>query len=349
MTDEQFSALLESTPKNQNIDKYLKVTRNKLSTYCRIAVSYSGGSDSDTMLDLIELVKPEDCGEIKYVFFDTGLEWDATLRHVAEMEERYGITIERLKAKKTIPAACKEYGIPFIAKEPSHYLGILQAHGFDWNDRQENATAKKYGKCQSVLDWWFCAPRISRNGKKRKDITQFKHLREFMQQHPPNFAISKKCCDYAKKNVSHEFNREFRPDICIGGMRLSEGGLRTASIKNCFSLPRDDVYYAEYRPLWFWTDEDKRIYKEWRGLQYSDCYENWGFKRTGCVGCPCAAASVEQLRIAEQYEPNKVKAAYAVFGKSYEYREKYNEFKKRAREVGTEQISLFDAPHKTEG
>ena len=36
-------------------------------------VSYSGGSDSDTILDLIELVKPESCGEIKYVFFDTGL------------------------------------------------------------------------------------------------------------------------------------------------------------------------------------------------------------------------------------------------------------------------------------
>ena len=34
------------------------------------------------------------------------------------------------------------------------------------------------------------------------------------------------------------------------------------------------------------------------------------------------------LQIAEQYEPNKVKAAYAVFGKSYEYREAYNRFKK---------------------
>ena len=35
----------------------------------KIMVSYSGGSDSDTILDLIELVKPESCGEIKYVFF----------------------------------------------------------------------------------------------------------------------------------------------------------------------------------------------------------------------------------------------------------------------------------------
>jgi len=34
------------------------------------------------------------------------------------------------------------------------------------------------------------------------------------------------------------------------------------------------------------------------------------------------------LNIAEQYEPNKFKAAFAVFGKSYAYREAYNKFKK---------------------
>ena len=37
---------------------------------------------------------------------------------------------------------------------------------------------------------------------------------------------------------------------------------------------------------------------------------------------------LQKLHIAEQYEPNKVKAAFAVFGKSYEYREAYNRFKK---------------------
>lgn len=47
-----------------------------------------------------------------------------------------------------------------------------------------------------------------------------------------------------------------------------------------------------------------------------------------CVGCPCSSKAVQELQIAEQYEPNKVKAAYAVFGKSYEYREAYNFFKK---------------------
>ena len=60
MTD--FKKLLETAPPNQNITKYLMVTRDKLKQYKRIMVSYSGGSDSDTILDPlgIELVgKPE--------------------------------------------------------------------------------------------------------------------------------------------------------------------------------------------------------------------------------------------------------------------------------------------------
>ena len=87
MVDADFNKLIETAP-NQNITKYLMVTRDKLRQYKKIMVSYSGGSDSDTILDLIELVKPESCGEIKYVFFDTGLEYDATHRHRKEVAEK---------------------------------------------------------------------------------------------------------------------------------------------------------------------------------------------------------------------------------------------------------------------
>ena len=39
--------LNEDVPLNNNIQKYMMVTRNKLREYGRIAISYSGGSDSD--------------------------------------------------------------------------------------------------------------------------------------------------------------------------------------------------------------------------------------------------------------------------------------------------------------
>ena len=329
MNDIEFYDFLhDAVPKNLNIHKYLIVTRNKLKEYNRIVISYSAGSDSDIMADMIELVKPSDgYGEIRYVFFNTGLEYDATLRHVAETEQLYGITIERVKAKKPIPAACREHGIPFICKDVSNMLSRLQRYGFDWHDSAENATAKKYGRCKSALDWYFNRRPPSAKGKSVYNISRYKLLREFIMAHPPGFLISDKCCKYAKKDVANEFDREFKPDLKVIGMRQAEGGRRLGSIKNCFT-PANGSTTANYRPLWFWTDIDKQIYKEWRGIHYSDCYELWGFQRTGCVGCPCSSKALQELQIAKQYEPNKVKAAYSVFGKSYEYREAYNNFKK---------------------
>jgi len=329
VNDDEFVKFLDNgVPMNHNIFKYLMVTRNKLRQHKRITVSYSAGSDSDIMLDLIELVKPpDDCGEIRYIFFDTGLEYDASLRHIAEVERKYDVTVERIKPRKSIPAACREHGVPFICKDASEMLNRLQKHGFDWHDSPDYATTDKYGRCKSALDWYYNRRSLSGTGKTKYSINRFKLLRQFIMAQPPDFAISDRCCDYAKKNVANDFDKRFKPDLKIIGMRQAEGGRRSGSIKNCFTAASDTVT-ANYRPLWFWTDDDKRIYKEWRGIQYSECYEVWGFSRTGCVGCPCNSKALQELQIAEQYEPNKVRAAYAVFGKSYEYREAYNRFKK---------------------
>ena len=329
MNDKEFRNFMDGAiPRNLNIHKYLMVTRNKLREHRRISISYSGGSDSDIMLDIIELVKPdEDCGEIRYTFFDTGLEFDATLRHITEIEQAYNVTINRIKPQKSIPAACREHGIPFICKDVSEMIARLQNHGFDWNDKSDNATTDKYGRCKSALDWYFNRRTPSESGRNTKfSIARFKLLREFIMINPPTFVISDKCCDYAKKNVSKEIDKIFKPDLKIVGMRQAEGGRRVGSLHSCFSSATESRI-ANYRPLWFWSDEDKRIYKEWRNIRYSDCYEIWGFSRTGCVGCPCSSKALQDLTIAEQYEPNKVKAAFTVFGKSYEYREEYNRFK----------------------
>lgn len=72
-----FNELLENTPKNLNIYNSLLKGRYMLERHNKIAVSVSGGSDSDTIMDLLELVKPDTC-ELSYVFFDTGMEFFAT-------------------------------------------------------------------------------------------------------------------------------------------------------------------------------------------------------------------------------------------------------------------------------
>jgi len=258
------------------------------------------------------------------------LEFDATLRHITEVEQKYGISIEQIKPLKNIITACREYGIPFICKDTSDILSRLQRHSFNWNETSEEATPEKYGQCKSALDWYFNRRPPSVSGISKYSIKQHRLLHEFILAYPPTFAISERCCDFTKKNVSKDYDKQFKPDLKIIGMRQAEGGRRVGSVKNCFT-PAGIRTIANYRPLWFWTDEDKRIYKEWRGIRYSDCYEIWGFTRTGCVGCPCSSKAVQDLRIAEPFEPNKVKAAFSLFGKSYEYREAYNAFKKAHR------------------
>lgn len=70
---------------------------------------------------------------------------------------------------------------------------------------------------------------------------------------------------------------------------------------------------------------------------------------TGCCGCPISYKAVEDLQKIGKYEPNLEKAAWNVFGKSYEYRKLYNEYKqermlkeKIERENVPGQISIFD-------
>lgn len=334
MSDDEFSDFIErQTPKNINIVKYLITTRNKLKEFNKIAVSYSGGSDSDIVLDLIELVKPPEGGEIQYVFFDTGLEWDATLRHVRATSDKYGVDIEIRKPKKPIPVAVKEYGVPFLTKDVSNKIYRAQYHNFDWTLSKEEVAGWSPDEAKgqvNVQGWW--------SGTYGRSFSIDRHylLRDFLQSYPPEMKISDKCCDYAKKNVAKDFNKEYNPDLRIDGQRQCESGRRSAIHSSCFE-PATIYGAAHYMPLFFWSNEDKAEYKQWRSIKYSDCYEIWGLERTGCLGCPLANDAEKELNIALPFEPIKVKAAYSVFGNSYEYRKKYAAYKEaRKNEFGTE-------------
>jgi len=319
--------ILDTAPKNLSIVDSILKARSVLSRHSNVAVSVSGGADSDCVLDLLELVKPDSCA-IRYVFWDTGLEFNATKRHLDYLEEKYGIVIERRRAEKMVAAACREYGVPFISKDASDMFYRLQNHNFDWNDSAEAATPEKYGKCKSALDWFFDRRGNTASGKSRFSIARFAMLREFVSAYPPLFKISEKCCEHAKKRPSRLYYKANDIDLAVTGMRRAEGGARSGVISSCFSLGKDGAP-DNYRPVWYWTDADKALYKSWRELRYSDCYEIWGMTRTGCVGCPCNSNALIELDTVRQYEPQLVKAAFGIFGESYNYKAQYNEFKRQ--------------------
>jgi 3'-phosphoadenosine 5'-phosphosulfate sulfotransferase (PAPS reductase)/FAD synthetase len=305
---------------NYQSTKYLLVTNQKVQEYDNIAVSISGGSDSDLMIDMF--AKCDDEKKVRYVFFDTGLEYQATKNHLDYLEEKYKIKIDREKAIKPIPSCCKQYGQPFLSKHVSEMMSRLQKHNFKWEDKPYDELIKEYPKCQCALQWW-----CNEKGEKSSfNINRNKLLKEFITSNPPNFNISNKCCKYAKKDVSVKYNKNNNIKLDVVGVRKSEGGVRATRYKSCFDKNNDG--YDKYRPLFFFTDKDKLDYKNCFNVVYSDCYEIWGMKRTGCVGCPYGKELNQELEYIQQYEPKLYKAVCNVFKDSYTYTEQYYEFRK---------------------
>jgi 3'-phosphoadenosine 5'-phosphosulfate sulfotransferase (PAPS reductase)/FAD synthetase len=304
---------------NYQAVKYLLVTNQKVQQYKNIAVSVSGGSDSDIMIDMFTKCDPD--RKVKYVFFDTGLEYQATKNHLDYLEEKYNIKIQRERAIKSIPKSCKDHGQPFMSKYVSEMMSRLQRHNFKWEDKPFEVLYKEYPRCKSALQWWCneCGENSSFN------IKRHKLLKEFIVQVPPTFPISNKCCQYAKKDLSRRFNIENKIDLHVVGVRKSEGGVRATRYKSCFDLKPEG--WDEYRPLFFFLNKDKEEYKECFNVRYSDCYEVWGMKRTGCAGCPYGKNFEEELELMRRYEPKLFKAANNIFKDSYAYTREYWKFR----------------------
>lgn len=296
--------------------------------------SISGGSDSDLVLDLIH--KVDEDGKVIYYWIDTGLEYRATKEHLNYLEQKYGIKIKRLKPDKPIPTCVRQYGVPFLSKYVSEQMMRLQKHHFQWEDESLETLLKKYPKCKTALQWWCNAYYTPENGiqqMSRFSISRNKWLKEFIIANPPDFPISNKCCEYAKKIPAKRFIKETDADLEITGIRKAEGGIRSANYKTCFSESKSKNCNT-YRPIFWYTDSDKKDYEKMFDVTHSRCYTEYGLRRTGCVGCPFSKHINEELAIIEEHEPDLYKAAVNIFGKSYEYTAKYRAFVKemKARE-----------------
>lgn len=317
------------------------IIARRLIEYPNAICSYSGGSDSDIMLHLIETVrKIFDLPPIKYCFFNTGLEMDAIKRHVRDMEELYGVKITEYRPKKNIVLATREHGIPFISKIMSAGLEGVQKKNIPLSIAEEYANAddkaakrielrERYPKCESTINF-LCG--CNSAGEPRPDIQlvigSSKYMLDFITENPIPFKVSNKCCDYCKKQLAHSVQKSF--DMVITGERRDEGGMRSVPRKDntsmCFAETADGKH--RLRPLYYVSDADKQWYKDYYNIRYSDAYEVYGLTRTGCCGCSISSKAVEDLEKIRPFEPNLVKAAWNVFGDSYRYRQQYNDYKK---------------------
>ena len=322
-----FTELLAFAPNAETQTIFAKGKTHISRHFGNIACCVSGGSDSDIMIDI--LTKLDDKKKIQYVFFDTGIEYQATKNHISYLEKKYGIEIKRIKAEKTVPMSCNQYGVPFFSKYVSEMMSRLQKHGFEWEDKPYDILVEKYPKCKVALKWW-----CNENGDKSGfNISRNKLMKEFIIENPPDFLISNICCHYAKKLPSQKFCQKNNIELLCLGIRRSENGIRAKAFDSCFSKSYESgKEYDEWRPLFWLTDEDKQQYKEFNNIIYSDCYEVYGLKRTGCFGCPFGSAFENELESIKKYEPKLYLAANNIFGKSYEYMRKYREYKKQSKQ-----------------
>lgn len=334
------------------------IIATRLKQHPKAICSYSGGSDSDIMIDVIERArKMLELPPVQYVFFNTGLEMKATRDHVKATAEKYGVEIVEKRPKVNIVQAARRYGIPFVSKIMSGGLHDWQEKGIPLTIAEEYEAAEdkaakraelkeRYPKCESVINFLCCC---NSAGEPRPNIqlviNSSKYMRDFIGEVPPDFKISAKCCDYCKKQLAHSVQKDF--EMIITGERRAEGGMRSVPRKDntalCFTESGNGQF--RLRPLYYVTDADKAWYKEHYGIRYSDAYEVYGLTRTGCCGCPISYKAVEDLEKIRPYEPNVVKAAWNIFGKSYEYRAKYNAYKQQRMQQeknrdSTEQVKM---------
>ena len=343
---EELDQMLELFPEKEcpNINSaFRKLHANMMFRSERAMVSISGGWDSDILLDMVMALNPAKNypqNEIHYVWFDTGIEYTETKQHLKDLEEKYGITIERRRAKTPVPLGCKIWGQPFMSKQISQYISRLQAHNFQWEDEPFDILYRRYPNCKAALRWWC----NEWGPGSRTNIEKCRLLKEFMIANPPDFPISDGCCKGAKKDVAHDFMREIKATINMVGIRKAEGGVRATAYNSCFSEPSSKSESAQFRPLFYFPDRDKVMYGLCRGVIRSDLYEKHGFLRTGCACCPFGSRFEQELQTADRLDPGLARAARHIFGAAYEYTRAYRQFKAQhdaEKKSDKDQISMF--------
>lgn len=290
----------------------------------KIRVAYSGGADSDVVMHLLRY-----CGyNVSGVFYDTGLEYQATWNHLEYMRS-LGFNIEVIKAKRPIPTSQRNYGYAFISKRVADMLERLQKHNFDFQNDGSlsfDILYEKYPRCKSALRWW-----TNTHNNDRNNIKWNRYLKEFLIEYGLPFKVSGKCCDGAKKLPIKEYTKEHNIDLMILGIRRSEGGTRASAYRGCF-VPKKSYTYSMYFPLFFWKDEDRQLFEKELGIQHSAAYTQYGLTRTGCAGCPFGLGFESELDVMQHYEPKLLKGVTSIFGSAYNWTRKYRTYAQEQKE-----------------
>lgn len=288
-----------------------------------IRIIYNGLSDADTVAFLMK-----ECGyNIPLIFFETGMEYDATYNHIKKMSNNF--RIEFVHLEKSIPMINNEYGTPFISKYVSEMLDRMTKHDFDFKNHgglDSNILNNLYPKMFVAIKWWN-----NENTSPRLNIDFDKYLKEFLIDNGGlNFKASNMCCEKIKKESVRKYVLKNNINLIIRWTRSQNFGTKKEIDKSWFFKTAKGNYY-NFFPIFWWDDSMKSWYDRERGVPHSEDYISYNFTRNSCAGCPYMTNVNECLKVLEKFEPKTYELANNIFGKSYEECKKYEEYAKRKK------------------
>ena len=264
-------------------------------------VSFSGGKDSTVLLALIKMCEeiytiPEN--SIPAVFANTGIELGVTVDFVKWVKDNWYPNVQIIRPEKSFDWVIKNKGKPIKSKVRSEFL-----HRYHSGNRSECVMRNLvYG--------------ITRSGL----VAQKTRLADKdMHMLHDNFPImaSPACCSYMKKKPFAKYSKENGVKGFMVGIREGEGGARSMNAKSR-SMKTDDNKtpctvitggVIKKMPLIDWTNEIVDEFIKEHSVPLSTAYTEYGFDRTGCMGCPFAKNVAFNLKYLYDYEPNRYKAA----------------------------------------
>ena len=254
-------------------------------------IAFSGGKDSTVLHYLVDIALPNN--KIPRIYSNTGIDFNAIrefVRELAGADERFFIINPTQNIKKML----SEVGYPFKSKFHSHILDIYS----------------RQGKTGCVLK--YAEPKQNTPHSCPKKL-------QFQFNEPLPFKISEKCCYKLKKEPFKKYEKESGRFVGLTGIRRAEKGLREKI--GCLAFEHGKLH--RFHPLAPCTDDFvEKMVSTFSIHLCSLYYAPFGFKRTGCKGCPYNLHLQEELEILEKLLPEEKRQC------EYLWREVYSEYRR---------------------
>ena len=239
-----------------------------------VYVSFSGGKDSVTLLDLVR----KEYADAKAVYIDTGLE-HPSVRKIALEETNCDVVKPRMSFREILI----KYGYPMISKQQSEYIDeYRRTKSEKMKELRLNGNDRGFGKIRPEYLFMLNAP----------------------------FRVSDHCCDYMKKHPAEDYEKKTGRKPILGIMAEESRERKSNWIK--YGCNAFDVNRPKSNPISFWKEVDVLKYIKVNGLKiadtygdvipkgnvggqitmgdilgdiYEEDYTTTGAKRTGCLFC----------------------------------------------------------------